>query len=78
MRFEVEEEYNEFIELYESGMLRGINKFMKDWEYEDEFSHNEIEEMQHELKTEIEEYLDAVEPNKYKVSGGWAVFVKEL
>lgn len=78
MKPEVEQEFERFVELYKCGMLKGINKFMEDWYYEDEFSGNEIKEMQYELELAIKEYLDAVEPSKYQVCGGWAVFVKEL
>jgi len=75
---EVEEEFESLKKNYEDGELKGIQKFMEDWAYEDEYSHNQIEEMQAEFKGKAKEYLDTVSPGKYTISGGWAVFVKEI
>ena len=44
-------------------------------DYEDEYSHNEIDEYQEKFIDKVKEYLHEKAPNKYVVTSGWCVFV---
>lgn len=70
---ELEYEYNLFLKDMERGET--VCQYMDEDEYEDEYSHNEIEKYQEKLIDKIKEYLRENKPNQYIVTSGWCVFV---
>ena len=52
-----------------------LGEYMSEFDYEDNFSHNEIEEAQCILVGKIKDYLMEHFPGKYVVTGGYCVFV---
>lgn len=73
---ELEYEYNLFLEDMKNG--KTFCKYMDEDEYEDEYSHNKIEEYQEKLIDKIEKFLKENKPNQYIVSSGWCVFVMTI
>lgn len=71
---ELEEEYRIFLE----DMKRGETfcRYVDEDEYEDEYSHNEIDECQHDFIKKVKDWLRENKPNKYIVTSGWCVFVR--
>lgn len=70
----VENEYNRFLQdIADGSMIFG--KYIDESEYEDEYSHNDIDEAQDTFIEKVEEYLHENYPGKYVVSGGWCVVV---
>lgn len=70
---ELEYEYNLFLKDMERG--EAVCQYMDEDEYEDEYSHNEIEKYQEKLIDKIKEYLRENKSNQYIVTSGWCVFV---
>ena len=70
---ELEDEY----ELFLDDMKREETfcRYIDESEYEDEYSHNDIDEAQDKFIEKVREYLHENYPGKYVVSGGWCVFV---
>lgn len=70
---ELEEEYSRFLE----DMKRGETfcRYIDETEYEDDYSHNEIDDCQMKFIEKVRTYLHEHFPNKYIVSSGWCVFV---
>lgn len=68
---------NEEYELFLADMERGETfcRYMDEDNYEDEYSHNDIDAMQEELIRKIAEWLHKNKPGQYLVSPGWCVFV---
>lgn len=58
-------ENNDFIE----------TKYLDTWDFEDEYSHNHIDENRDKFIEKVKEYLHENYPGKYVVSGSWCVFV---
>lgn len=53
-------------------------RYFDEWDYEDEYSHNEINEAQAILIQQIKEYLHNHIPNKYIVTSGYCIFVMTI
>lgn len=74
MCFEIEEEYKQFLEdIKDSGFIFGA--YMDETEYEDEYSHNAIDEAMEILQEKIRTYLHENRPGEFIVSSGWCVHV---
>lgn len=74
MNYEVEDQYNIFVNDIETGLLSHELYLRKDW-YEDEYSHNEIDRGHVLLSERIRGYLHNNHPNKYCVFVDWCVRV---
>lgn len=74
---ELEYEFAEFKRDIDEGSLIFGRYFDKD-DYEDEYSHNEIDEFQEKFINKVKEYLHEKIPNKYIVTSGWCVFVMTI
>lgn len=65
----VEDEYNQFLQdITDGSMIFG--RYIDESEYEDEYSHNDIDEAQDKFIEKVREYLHENYPGKYVVSGG--------
>ncbi len=74
MYFEIEEEYKQFLKnIKDSGYIFGA--YMDETEYEDEYSHNAIDEAMGVLQEKIRAYLHENRPGEFVVSSGWCVHV---
>lgn len=74
MQLEVEEEYQQFLEdIKESGFIFGA--YMDESEYEDEYSHNAIDESMGELQKKMREYLHENRPSEFIVLSDYCVRV---
>lgn len=74
MEKEIEYEYNEFlIDVSETGFIFG--RYMDVDDYEDEYSHDAIDEAIEIMEEKIRTYLHKNRPGKFVVSSGWCVFV---
>jgi hypothetical protein len=71
----VEEEYQQFLQDMKEDEPMVFGRYINESEYEDEYSHNDIEDAQAELVEKIRAYLHENCPGKYIVSDGWCVFV---
>ena len=69
MRYEVKEELNLLEELINSGELdrRGMYTFFDEWNWEDDYSHDEIRDLQIEFEKEVEPYLLINHKGKYLI-----------
>lgn len=76
MHEELEYEYNQFLE----DMKRGETfcRYLDETEYEDEYSHNDIDDCQSKFIEKARAYLHEHFPSKYVISGGWCVFVMTI
>jgi hypothetical protein len=74
MDYEINDEYETFIKEIESDNFE-IGRYLDESNYENEYSHNEIDQAKHILIRKIKEYLHINYPNKYLVSCSWCVFV---
>lgn len=74
MQLEIEEEYQQFLEdIKEGGFIFGT--YMDETEYEDDYSHNAIDEAMGILQEKIRTYLHENRPGEFVVSSGWCVHV---
>lgn len=74
MQNEIEYEYNQFLnDIKESGFIFGA--YMDETEYEDEYSHNVIDEAMGMLQEKIRTCLHENRPGEFVVSSGWCVHV---
>ena len=75
--FILEEEFNKLKQLVETNKLSNeiSNNFMEDYNYEYDFSHNEIEEMQKEFVKIAKEYLMSKCKEQYIIYYDWAVHI---
>lgn len=74
MQNEIEYEYNQFLnDIKDSGFIFGA--YMDEDEYEDEYSHNVIDEAMGLLQEKIRVYLHENRPGEFVVSSGWCVHV---
>ena len=65
----VDYNFKEFLEDMEQE--RSFCTYLRTWDYEDDYSHNEIEEAREELEEKIIEWLIENKPNKYYMLGGY-------
>lgn len=71
---EIEYEYNQFLrDMKDNGFIFG--RYMEEDEYEDEYSHNDIDEAMEILQEKIREYLHENRPGEFVVTTGFCVFV---
>lgn len=68
------DEYEYFLEEIQKENYR-YGKYMVDSDYEDEYSHDDIDTMQETFIEKVKEYLHTYYPNKFIVTSGWCVFV---
>lgn len=73
---ELEYEYGLFLEDMERN--EPFCRYIDKTDYEDEYSHNEIDEYQEKFVSKVREWLHKNKPNKYIASGGWCVFVMTI
>lgn len=74
MQLEIEDEYQQFLEdIKDSGFIFGA--YMDETEYEDDYSHNAIDEAMEVLQEKIKTYLHENRPGEFVVSSGWCVHV---
>lgn len=74
MKLEIEEEYQQFLEdIKDSGYIFGV--YMDEAEYEDDYSHNIIDEAMEILQEKNRAYLHENRPGEFVVSSGWCVHV---
>lgn len=65
----VDDVFKEFLEDMEQE--KSFCTYLRTWDYEDDYSHNEIEEAREELEEKIIEWLIENKPNKYYMLGGF-------
>lgn len=71
----VEEEYQQFLyDIEVEGALK-FGRYVDESNYEDEYSHNDIEEAQNFFVEKVKKYLHENYPGKYVVYGSFCVFV---
>lgn len=74
MEYEIEEEFNSFKnDVNDSAFIFG--SYLDESDYEDEYSHNVIDEATEILVGKIRKYLHEKQPNKFVVSTGWCIHV---
>lgn len=74
MQLEVSEEYLQFLcDIEDIGFLNGY--YMDETEYDDEYSHNKIQEAMKVLQNRIKEYLHKNRPGEFVVYSDWSVHV---
>ena len=71
---ELEYEFAEFKRDIDEGGLT-FGRYFDEDEYEDEYSHNQIDEFTAKFIERVKKYLHEKAPNKYVVTSGWCVFV---
>lgn len=72
MQLEIEEEYKQFLEdIKDNGFIFGT--YMDESEYEDEYSHNAIDEAMAELQKKMRDYLRENRPNEFIVLSDYCV-----
>lgn len=69
----IEDEYEYFLE--DMKREETFCRYIDESDYEDEYSHNQIEECQHLFMEKIRDWLHKNKPGVYAVSNGWCVFV---
>lgn len=70
----VEYEYEQFLNDMSDGSMT-FGRYIDESDYEDEYSHNNIEEAKGLFIEKVKNYLHNNHPNKYVVSSGWCVFI---
>ena len=77
MRFEVEAELENLILMLKNNEMKTDkpNNFIDQSEYEDEYSHNEIDDIQDEFIVEAEEYIEENYKGQYVVFSDWCVHI---
>ena len=70
----VEYEYEQFLNDMSDGSMT-FGRYIDEYDYEDEYSHNNIEEAQGLFIEKVKNYLHNNHPNKYVVSSDWCVFI---
>ncbi|MDF2537431.1 MAG: hypothetical protein K0S76_452 [Herbinix sp.] len=78
MDYEIEQAFGELIRLYEGNELHGHTQFLSEDELEDNYSHNDIDDIWRQFELVAQEYLEGVAPGKYKITYGWCVFISEI
>lgn len=70
---ELEEEYEQFLENMNKN--ESLCAYIDETCYEDDYSHNEIEECQEKFVEKITQWLHEYKPGQYVVTSGWCVHV---
>lgn len=70
---EIQDEFEQF--KYDINESLEFGRYFDEYDYEDEYSHNEIHEAQAILIQRIKEYLHNNMPNKYVVNSTYCIFV---
>jgi len=73
MDYEINIEYKTFLE--EIGDDFEIGRYLDESDYEDEYSHNDIDDAMGVLADKIRKYLHENHPNKFIVTTGWCIHV---
>lgn len=73
MEEELEYEFQCFLEDMEHGET--IGRYFEEDAYEDDYSHNQIDEFMDKLEEKIRQWLHENKPGKYLVSSSWCVWV---
>lgn len=74
MDYEINEEFNSFKnDVSDNGFIFG--RYLSESDYEDEYSHNDIDEAMGILANKIREYLHEKHPSKFIVTTGWCIHV---
>lgn len=74
MQLEASEEYLQFLyDIEDQGFLNGC--YMDETEFDDEYSHNKIQEAMGALQNRIKEYLHKNRPGEFVVYSDWSVHV---
>ena len=76
MQEELDYEFEMFLKDMECG--EPFCRYFDEDEYEDEYSHNEIDEWQLKFITKVKNWLHVNKPGEYVVTCGWCVFVLTL
>ena len=77
MQYEIEEQYDTFLKDIDTGLL-SHELYLREDEYEDEYSHNEIDAAQVDLSKKIKQYLHDNLPDQYCVFLDWCVRVMSV
>lgn len=77
MNYEINDQYSIFLKDLETGLL-SHEIYLREEEYEDEYSHNEIDRARVLLSERIIEYLHNNLPNQYCVFIDWCVRVMSV
>lgn len=77
MDYEIEEEFKEFIADINTNEL-SHELYLREDDYEDEYSHNQIGEAKNELVKKIRHYLEEHHPGQYCVFIDWCVRVMDV
>lgn len=77
MDYEIEIEFEQFVKDLNSGLL-SHELYLREDEWQDEYSGNDIEEAQDVLAKEIRDYLHEHNPNEYCVFIDWCVRVMSI
>lgn len=77
MRFEIEPELDDLIDMLKNNKMETYkcNNFIDQTEYEDEYSHNEIDEIQEDFIKEAKNYLDKNYKGQYVIFSDWCVHI---
>lgn len=69
MRIEIEEELSHLGEIIKNGHLNGNGMyiFFDEWDWEDDYSHDEIRDLQIEFEEEVEPYLKKNHKGEYLI-----------
>lgn len=74
---ELEYEFAEFKKDIDGGSLQ-VGQYFDEYEYENEYSHNEIHKFQSKFIGKAKKYLRENYPNKYIIMCGFCVFVMTI
>ena len=74
---ELEYEFAEFKKDIDEGSL-SFGRYFDEGDYEDEYSHNEIDEFQAKFIDKVKEYLHEKASGRYVVVSSWCVFVMSI
>lgn len=70
----VENEYSQFLQDMADGVMV-FGRYVDESEYEDEYSHNDIDDAKNLFMEKVKEYLHKIYPGKYVVASSYCVFV---
>ena len=73
---EIQLEFEQF--KYDINECLVFARYFDEWDYEDEYSHNEIDKAQAILIQQIKKYLHNHIPNKYIVKSSYCIFVMTI
>lgn len=74
---ELEYEFAEFKRDFDEGHLT-FGRYFDEDDYEDEYSHNEIDEFKVKFIDKVKGYLHEKAPGEYLVASSWCVFVMTI